>query len=298
MFTKMINNVIAVIDIGSNSIRERISVGNVVLFRNVITTQLAKDLSPEGYIDERSINRTIDGLFEFYQCAKRYDVEKIYCFATAVVRNSKNGKEFVKLVNQKLGINVEVISGEKEAEIGLLGAFGGQDGAILDIGGASTELTVAKNKKIVYVKSINIGAVRVTDICGRDIQKVTNYCKEQIESFDKNVKLEKIYAIGGTANTLAYIVCGLKKYDRDKQNGCKLTFERLNELINQFSTLCPEDISEKYNIKLTRAQVILSGAVILQQAMLLLNLNEITLCENDNLEGYLLYNLENLRYEK
>ena len=83
---------IAIIDIGSNSVRIRISSGGKVFFRETITTQLAKDMAG-NMLSDRSISRTFDGLDKLIFSAKEHNA-KIYAFATAAVRNSKNGNVF------------------------------------------------------------------------------------------------------------------------------------------------------------------------------------------------------------
>ena len=94
-------------------------------------------------------------MFAFYQRAKNEGTKSVYAFATAAVRSAENGDEFVKRVKELCPLAVDVVSGEREAELGVLGALTG-DGAVLDIGGASTELVVRKEGEIVYMQKEEI----------------------------------------------------------------------------------------------------------------------------------------------
>jgi exopolyphosphatase/guanosine-5'-triphosphate,3'-diphosphate pyrophosphatase len=150
---------INVIDLGSSSVRMCcISNGNV-LFKKSIVTRLAENKA-NGLLDKISMERTADAVVDFYKEAKDLGGQ-IYIFATAAVRNALNGRDFAGRLQELTGERVEILSGEQEAEIGILGALRGKDGALIDIGGGSTEIIVSRGGKIVYEKSLQLGAVNL-----------------------------------------------------------------------------------------------------------------------------------------
>ena len=276
---------IAIIDIGSNSVRIRISSGGKVFFRETITTQLAKDMS-DNMLSDRSINRTFDGLDKLIFSAKEHNA-KIYAFATAAVRNSKNDNVFTKEFYKRYGFNIDVISGELESKIGINGAIGGaENGTVIDVGGASSEIAVKQNGKIVYAHSVPIGAVLLTDLCGNDKEKAKNLLGEYINEYKKVPFSGNLYAIGGTATSLSTMIYGDKKYDRELNHGRKVLMDKLAEFTDYLYTASPEELTNNFAIGEKRALVIHSGAMIILSVMQYLNADCYIVSENDNLEGY------------
>ena len=138
-----------VIDVGSNSVRLMMSDGTQTLYKKVKTTKLAEGMT-NGYLAEDAINRTANAVLDFVNFASEQSAEKIFIFATAAVRTAVNSKKFTDLVYDSCGLFVDVVSGQKEAELGLIGALNGKDGGIIDVGGASSEVAVVLNEKIKY----------------------------------------------------------------------------------------------------------------------------------------------------
>ncbi len=276
---------IAIIDIGSNSVRIRISSGGKVFFRETITTQLAKDMS-DNMLSDRSIIRTFDGLDKLIFSAKEHNA-KIYAFATAAVRNSKNGNVFTEEFYKRYSFNIDVISGELESKIGINGAIGGADnGTVIDVGGASSEIAVKQNGKIVYAHSVPIGAVLLTDLCGNDKEKAKNLLGEYINEYKKVPFSGNLYAIGGTATSLSTMIYGDKKYDRELNHGRKVLMDKLAEFTDYLYTASVEELTNNFAIGEKRALVIHSGAMIILSVMQYLNADCCIVSENDNLEGY------------
>lgn len=276
---------IAIIDIGSNSVRIRISSGGKVFFRETITTQLAKDMS-DNMLSDRSIIRTFDGLDKLIFSAKEHNA-KIYAFATAAVRNSKNGNVFTEEFYKRYSFNIDVISGELESKIGINGAIGGADnGTVIDVGGASSEIAVKQNGKIVYAHSVPIGAVLLTDLCGNDKEKAKNLLGEYINEYKKVPFSGNLYAIGGTATSLSTMIYGDKKYDRELNHGRKVLMDKLAEFTDYLYTASVEELTNNFAIGEKRAFVIHSGAMIILSVMQYLNADCYIVSENDNLEGY------------
>ena len=276
---------IAIIDIGSNSVRIRISSGGKVFFRETITTQLAKNMS-DNMLSDRSIIRTFDGLDKLIFSAKEQNA-KIYAFATAAVRNSKNGNVFTEEFYKRYSFNIDVISGELESKIGINGAIGGaENGTVIDVGGASSEIAVKQNGKIVYSHSVPIGAVLLTDLCGNDKEKAKNLLGEYISEYKKVPFSGNLYAIGGTATSLSTMIYGDKKYDRELNHGRKVLIDKLAEFTDYLYTASPEELTNNFAIGEKRALVIHSGAMIILSVMQYLNADCYIVSENDNLEGY------------
>ena len=279
-------NKIAVIDIGSNSVRLMTIANGKVLYKKIRTTRLGEGLAFSKTLQPTAVNRTLDGIGEFLESIKTESVEQVFAYATAAVRSAENGQDFVEKVFDRFSLNVEVLSGEKEAEIGILGALGKQDGAIVDIGGASTEIIAQTDGKIFYEKSLNIGVVRIKDLCGRDQKAVNRLGKETVMEYGNVVLPEKVYAIGGSATTLAALALGLEEYDGKKVSGVTLTKGQVREIADKLFTMTVEKIAEIPCVDKLRAEVLAGGVEWLCVIMEHFSLDTITVSDGDNLEGY------------
>lgn len=277
----------AVIDIGSNSVRLMLVANGKVLYKRLNTTRLGEGLAKTNRLNADAIARTANAVSNFFMQAKSDGAEKVLAFATASVRSATNGGEFVARVKTLCGLDVEVVSGDTEAEIGVLGALGEQDGALVDIGGASTELIVKKSGVFEYKKSVNIGVVRIKDNCANE-QELNDFCQKAIADFGQVPRLNKVYAVGGTATTLASLVLKLKEYSSDKVTGTLITQEKLSALVEDLRGMTVEEIADLPCMPKGRADVITGGAVWLYTLMQAFSIQEICVSDRDNLEGYAL----------
>ncbi len=280
---KKIKESVAVIDIGSNSVRLMAVKGDKKL-KFLITTRLAEGKEGET-LSNISIERTVNAVTVLFDKAIKLGCEKIYAFATAAVRNSENGNVFTALVKEKTGLTVDVVSGDREAELALLGALPNGDGGVIDIGGASTEVAVSVNGEKVYGKSYQVGAVSLKNACGINEDKIDNYLSNTFASQDGFDC--KFFGVGGTITTLCAIDLGLTEYNPEKLNGHYLSIDRVDGLKRLLCSLAPEEIKEKFPIASRRADVIGGGACILFKVMSVYKIKGVYGSDSDNLEGYL-----------
>lgn len=279
-----LTSTIAIIDIGSNSVRLLLTNG-VFFNKKLITTRLAENKSQLNELNLNSVLRTVDAITQFQTLAKEQGVTKIYAFATEAVRSSKNRSEFLQLVKNATGLEVDVLSGELEAEIGLLGANLGSDGSIIDIGGASTEIAVQKGGKIIYKKSVPLGAVSLSQIPFKSNMELKLYVDDITREF-KGAPVFNVKVIGGTSTALATVDLKLEFYDPLKTDGHYLSLTNLQKITNEAFSVSPSVLCERYAITKSRAEVLSGGAYILESILKTLNLSGVSVSEKDNLEGY------------
>ena len=179
------------------------------------------------------------------------------------------------------------IAGEEEALLGIYGALGTRDGGTIDIGGASTEVCIRAHGKISFVTSLNIGVVRLFDRCGQDADKLRAVVREEIAPLAGVACAGTMYAIGGTASTLASVRLGLTEYDAAKLNGLSLSADYLDEVAAHLLALTVEERKQIPGMDLRRADVIAGGAVLLSEIVHAFGLNKVKFSDGDNLEGYL-----------
>lgn len=281
---------ISAIDVGSNSVRLATFAGGKTLYKTLKTTRLGEGLSLTGRLKDDAIERSALAVAEFCRKAIEDGSGKVYAFATAAVRSSVNGQAFVDRVKELCGLQVEVLSGEEEAKCGILGAVGDGDGGIIDVGGASTEVTYRFKGRVLYSKSVNIGTVRLFDLAGRDKEKLLKVIREKLADYgtpcQPNGSLPT-YAIGGTASRLGSIKHGLKEYHPEITDGTVITLEEMYNLADKLLSTSVEEIRAT-TICGSSAEIVGGGCLLIAEVMNKFGVKEITVSEKDNLEGFIL----------
>lgn len=283
-----------VIDIGSNSVRLMLSDGERTLNKENEVTALAQGQGEDSMLKKEAIERTALAVFNFYRSARRFGAEEIYAFATASARKAKNKKQLTDRIEELTGLRVQIIGGEEEAFLGATGALGGEkNGAVIDVGGASTELTVRINNEIVYSKSVDIGAVFLTELFGQDRSRVKEFVDKKLTAFNDAPKiLGCVFGIGGTATSVAAILQRLEPYDATKTHGFVFETERLERLVCELYDMSVEDRAKLKGLQKKRAEIIANGAEILLSVLKKIQSDSMKVSESDNLEGYLIEKLK------
>ena len=201
----------ATIDIGSNAIRLLIS--NIYINKSEqfstknslvrVPIRLGQDAFVKGEISKKNISRLLDSVKSFKLLMKVHNVEKYLAYATSALRSSSNGKKIIDLIEKQTNINIEIISGTKEARLitnNPAFLIKNKTFCFIDVGGGSTELTLIKNNKILISKSFKIGGVRlINDLVNKSSwDKFGNW----IENNLSNKKNIEVLALGGNINKI------------------------------------------------------------------------------------------------
>ncbi len=201
--------ILAAIDIGSNAARllicEVIKKGKEVTFNKLnllrIPVRLGFDVFEKGSIGGQKKRMLINTIKSFNNLMKVYEVEHYMACATSAMRDAENAKEIIKEIKSETSIEIEVITGELEAEIiyeNHIAEFLDNDKSYLyvDVGGGSTELTLYHKGKIIVQKSFNIGTVRLLTNKVKD--STWEELKETLKDLSK--KYDNIMGIGSGGN--------------------------------------------------------------------------------------------------
>lgn len=280
-----------VIDIGSNSVRLMMHDGVKTLYKKIKITALAENMGEQRVLTTEAIKRTALAVAEFVSFAKKQCADEIFAFATAAVRYAKNRAIFLDEVKNLCGVDVEVVSGDTEAELGYIGALNGSDGGVIDIGGASAEVIVCKNGKKIFGKSLDVGAVKIKDKCGQDYNAVKAFLLDKITEYG-NIPNAEFCGIGGTATTIASVLLKLEVYDAEKVNGFCVERTQLDSLVQKLFSMTVEERKKLKGLQPERAEVIAGGAELMLLIMNKIGIDKITVSESDNLEGYLMKKME------
>lgn len=287
-----------IIDIGSNSVRAKAFSDGKILYSGLVTTRLGEGIVENNRLTERSIRATVKTVTVFCGELIRSGATDILAFATEAVRSADNGEKFCAILASETGVTVDVVSGSEEGELALLGAVESGDGGVIDIGGASAEISVVAKRRVIYSHSLPLGAVRLYSKCGDDETKLREVVDERIREYGELPVGVKYYAVGGTATTLAALDMRLDEYDERKVDGYILTRKSLEK---DYGLIVASDYNERVNklhISAKRADVIGCGAYLLLRIMRDFGIDEITIRESDNLLGYLKKRVYGESYER
>ena len=277
---------LGIIDVGSNSVRLMLWADGKTLYKTLKTTRLAEGLTVSGGISADASARTAEAIAEFAARVRAEGAERVCAFATEAVRAAANGREFARAAEAAAGVPLDVLTGEEEAEIGLLGALGSADGGLLDIGGGSSEITVRIGGEIVYAKSVPVGAVRLFDLCGQDRAALSRYISGKIGEFGEVPAMGVLTAIGGTATALASLDLGQRAYDAAEVTGHTLAAGRLGKLADMLLGKTLEERRALPGLDEKRAEIIGGGALLLLGIMEYCGVSFVRTSDEDNLEGY------------
>lgn len=214
----------AIIDLGTNTFNlliveyNRNSTSYSILFNDKVAVKLGKDSIDKNVISDEAIQRAIDALHIHLKSIGKYKVDVVRAIATSAIRSAINGKLFVQKVKNELHIDVEVISGDKEAEYIYYGVcqaieIGENKNLIMDIGGGSTEFIIADSSRIFWKQSFDLGISRLIEkfkphdpIFQHEIAEVENYLNNELQPlFETAKKFQFSTLIGssGSFDTLA-----------------------------------------------------------------------------------------------
>ena len=294
----------AVIDIGSNSVRlviyETHGQDFKILFKHKIIAGLAGYVK-NGRLKEKGIDRAISALTEFKDITENFAVEDTFVFATASLRNIVNTDRAVAKIFEKTGYPVQVISGEEEAHLGYIGAvYKRRQGAapVVDIGGASTEITLLGENGKLNGASYPAGSLKLYSDCvkgvlpgKKSVKKIEERVAEIVDfSAVNGNKADEIICVGGSCR-------GVFKIARYVLN-LPANTDTLTR--RQFDALCKRLLvcdKKAYKIILKtlpeRVHTIIPGLIILKYIVEKLNVEKLYVSANGVREGYLCKNVLN-----
>ncbi len=271
----------AYIDVGSNSVRLLLN-GK----KRITNTQLAEKLVPGGALLPEAVARTAEAVKSFRRFALDNGAEEVFVFATEAVRSAKNGDVFRAALAAD-GVELDVLSPQLEAKIGFDGAYYGKGEfqAVLDVGGASSELAVGNDKGLVYSHSLPLGAVRIKDY-SLDRKTVEKLVNERVCEYGKVPPFSEMVTIGGTTSSLVAVRDGIEPYDPEKIHLKKITYDEMEKTVSRILATPVEKRAEIKGMHPQKILILPAGILLVMGIMRYLSLEEITVSENDNLEGY------------
>jgi exopolyphosphatase/guanosine-5'-triphosphate,3'-diphosphate pyrophosphatase len=294
---------VAAIDCGTNSIRLLIADIDGNNFREVVRdmeiVRLGQGVDETGQFHPDAIARTLAAVDKFAAEIAKRGVEKIRFCATSATRDATNRHLFVDGVRDRLGIELEVISGDEEAALSFAGAIKDLDPnngpfLVVDIGGGSTEF-VFGTSTVEAARSVNIGCVRMTERhFASDPATV-----QQIESARTDIQAaiaqaaavvpitqaKTLVAVAGTATTVAAAALNLPEYDRYAIHLSRISAQQTHDAATMFATSTREQRLTLGYMHSGRVDVIAAGSLVLSEIMKATGATEFVASESDILDG-------------
>lgn len=274
---------LAAIDLGTNSCRLLISDENGnYLYNDAISTRLGEGMYANMKFTDEAINRGLDCFDIFKLKMDEFEVKHYRAIATAGCRMASNGMDFIKLVEEKTGIKIEVIDGMEEARLNLKGALMNVKGkskyvVVYDIGGGSTEITLATNDdvtEIIHSVSIPWGARNSSEAFDLveynegNAEKLHKEIMNWVQGFIKDCDFEKYAkdtccaATSSTALRLASWVENYGQYEREKSDGAEVSTQDLNEVIGKIRKMSQIEMAQSPYIGENRSFIFQAACVI------------------------------------
>ncbi len=292
---------LACIDLGTNTFHLLIvdidDKGMTEVYRSRIYVNLAE--KGIAYIPEIVQKRVYDTLAKYKQSLEKYNVEFVKAIGTAGLRIANNGQMIIDYIAKHYSIDIEVVSGDREAELIYKGvrlshSFDEGDYIIMDIGGGSIEFILVENKKMVWAKSFSIGLSLLYNKFSKEdpytkdtIKSIQKYIKEELKLLKNIVKDKNIEYLVGTSGSFDVIEALMKS--KTKKDKCTV-IHRNEEYINLYSKIIGRSEEERKQIKdipPSRVKLIPLAFVLIEKIMNILSTEKILISPYNMKEGVL-----------
>ena len=301
------------IDIGSNTVRLLIMKADgagdftEVASRRVIC-RLGEGIHSEKRLLPHRMEQTLEVLQQFRDTCREYGDLPIRVVATSAVREAENRDEFVRLVREQAGLDVEVIAWEEEAQLTVEGVFWKlpQTGTalIFDIGGGSTEFIVAQDKQVLASAGTSLGVVRLTEqfisrhpVDAGEYQNLKQHVREQLDRVRFRLgepRPQRLIGTAGTVTTLAAMDRNIFPYDPEKVHGLVLPLDSIRRLFEDLKSKSLAQRLEIPTLERGREDLIIAGTTLVLETMEIFDCSQLTVSEYGLREGILLKAFGNL----
>jgi exopolyphosphatase / guanosine-5'-triphosphate,3'-diphosphate pyrophosphatase len=274
---------VASIDIGTNTILLLVATTEKgvlkPLFEMETMVRLGEGLQKSGVISEEAMKRGYQTLSHYVSHCRERGVERIFAVGTSALREAKNSGAFVGMIRERLGLPIEIISGEREARLSYLAVAKDMEEAegpilVIDVGGGSTELILGRGERICQWVSLPIGLVRLTEqhltadpVLDEEWEKMVGAIHKGFSGVPHPHETVSMVSVGGTGTTLASVEQGLKEFSAEKIHHFVLTKDAIGKQLVLYRSKTIEERKKIPGLAPARADIILAGGTILYMAM-------------------------------
>ena len=268
---------IAVIDVGSNSVRLVVYEGAVrsptPLFNEKVLCGLGRSVATTGRLGAESVARALAALRRFHAIIRILRVKNVRAIATAAVRDAADGAAFITQAEEACGASIQILSGEREAELaaaGIMMGFRDPDGIVGDLGGGSLELIDIEGMHRRAAVTLPLGGLRLIDTSGGRMDRALGQTDDRLRSVDwlERGRGRTFYAVGGTWRSLARLHMEASAYPLRVMHGYQLDLaEALEFCARVRRAKKPSDLEGISDISKPRREVLPFGALVLERLL-------------------------------
>jgi exopolyphosphatase / guanosine-5'-triphosphate,3'-diphosphate pyrophosphatase len=264
---------VAVIDIGSNSVRlvayEGLTRSPAALFNEKALCGLGREVQSTGLLAADAVDHALATLKRYSALCATMGVKKIFAIATAACREAKNGRAFVKLAQRAIGAEIDVLSGGREAELTALGVISGvhrADGVVGDLGGGSLELVDVHGTRVRHGLTRPLGGLALADISARSLKKAEKFVKKTLSPLPvlKACHGRRFYAVGGTWRSLARLHMWQTGYPLHVMHGYAIEADEALEFAKLLHRVDVETLSNIEVVASARRPLLPYSALVLE----------------------------------
>jgi exopolyphosphatase/guanosine-5'-triphosphate,3'-diphosphate pyrophosphatase len=291
---------VAAIDCGTNTIKLLVGALPDVAVREMRMVRLGEGVDRTGRLSEAALARTFAAVEEYAAIIARHDVARLRFCATSASRDAANAADFMTGVRERLGVEPEVVSGDEEAALSFDGAVRALRDVpadpvlVVDIGGGSTELVLGdRHEGPRAAQSMDIGSVRLTErhlhadpatpdevaAVLRDVDAALDACPVPVG------EAATVVGVAGTITTVAAGVLGLTTYDRAAIDQAVLPCSDVHACVNRLVASTLAERQQWAWVHPGRVDVIVAGALLLQQVLRRSGADRLVVSEADILDG-------------
>lgn len=305
---KTVEEIVGFIDIGTNAIRLLVvrinpNYSYTVISQEKEVVRLGEQEFEDHILKIEAMERAIFVCGKFMELAKTYGAHNIIAVATSATREAKNQTVFLENLKRQTGLTVRVISGQEEAKLIWLGVasgidIGDQKAIFIDLGGGSTEVSIANQHELFYVNSLKLGAIRLTSqfvgegwtgpIKIETYRWMKRYACEKIETVKPRVLQYGVRLAWGSSGTMINLAeVSNKLFKKDNSDDLVLTRKNLKKIATVLCWLPLEERRKVPAINPDRADIIVAGAAIIEAIMEQFGLEEIHVSHRELRDGLL-----------
>jgi exopolyphosphatase/guanosine-5'-triphosphate,3'-diphosphate pyrophosphatase len=264
---------VAVIDIGSNSVRlvvyEGLTRSLTPIFNEKVLAGLGREVLSTGLLAEDAVDKALAALVRFRALARAMRVGKQFAIATAACRDASNGREFIARAEKVIGVPITIVSGRREAELSALGVTSGfykPDGIVGDLGGGSLELIDVHGARIKSGVTLPLGGLALQDLSSKSMAKAEKITRDALAGVDllKHGRGRDFYAVGGTWRSLTRLHMWQTGYPLHVMHGYVIPATEALEFSNLVRRVDPETLSKIEIVTSARRPLLAYAALVLE----------------------------------
>ncbi|MCY4190365.1 MAG: Ppx/GppA phosphatase family protein [Rhodospirillaceae bacterium] len=266
---------IAVIDIGSNSIRlvafEGAPRAPTPIFNEKVMCGLGRGMESSGRLNPGGVGLALDNLGRFVAAASAMGVARVSAFATAAVRDAEDGLEFITTLKKTLGLDVRVLSGEEEARLsayGVVSGFANATGLVGDLGGGSLELVRVSAGAVHEMGTLPLGALRLNESMTNGVT-IGAIVKKSLGTLDwlDAAEGETLYAVGGAWRALAKVHMAQSGYSLRMIDGYGVSASAFTEFAKLLARQSDQALSKLPAISSKRTEAVRASSIVLRRVV-------------------------------